>query len=94
MSFGPCLCGDPACGRCFPGLQVPVRCPKESCGWTGRLCDADGVPDEEPDAPSETGYCPRCDTVVDYVEEEDYESQSRQEHDDIMREILGGSDDD
>ena len=19
MSGGPCLCGDPACGRCFPG---------------------------------------------------------------------------
>jgi hypothetical protein len=25
-SFGPCLCGDPECRRCFPA-QSPAPCP-------------------------------------------------------------------
>jgi hypothetical protein len=33
---GPCLCGDLACGRCFPSGQTPVRCVQKDCGWKGR----------------------------------------------------------
>lgn len=31
---GPCLCGDPACGRCFPSGQTRMVC--RACEWTGK----------------------------------------------------------
>jgi hypothetical protein len=46
----PCLCGDPACGRCFPDGQTWLACP--SCRWQGRRYDSfsddDGQVDECP----------------------------------------------
>jgi hypothetical protein len=57
----PCLCGDPACGSCFPSGQNRVRCICEGseplCTWKGKLYDAcmwgDGL--TEPEL-----QCPEC----------------------------------
>lgn len=57
--MGPCLCGDPACGSCFPSGQVRVKCTSTCCDWTGKVCDLgytwpDESGDEDPDG------CPKC----------------------------------
>ncbi len=62
-STEPCLCGDPACARCFPWGQVILHC--RDCGWSGRRYDAgseelsDGVYD----------LCPACNST-NVVEED------------------------
>ena len=33
---GPCLCGDPACGACFPADQMLMICTQADCDWTGK----------------------------------------------------------
>jgi hypothetical protein len=58
---GPCLCGDPACGSCFPSGQVAVKC--TSCDWRGKQCDLGYEPDDE--ASQDEGLfdpdgCPEC----------------------------------
>jgi hypothetical protein len=53
---GPCLCGDPACGRCFPQNQVRVHCVDYECGWHGRRyeCGAEELSEGMVD------LCPEC----------------------------------
>ena len=50
---GVCLCGDPACGRCFPCGQVDMRC---SCGWAGKRheCGSEELSERIVD------ICPEC----------------------------------
>lgn len=52
--MGPCLCGDPACGNCFPMGQVCMKCSK--CAWTGKRyeCGIDEVSERVIDT------CPAC----------------------------------
>jgi len=45
MSFGPCLCGDTACPRCFPGGQQPEECP--ICGGNNYDEEKDVLLDEK-----------------------------------------------
>lgn len=48
--MGPCLCGDPACGRCFPGATDLFCC--TVCEWEGQRHELE----------SERGFdlCPEC----------------------------------
>lgn len=61
---GPCLCGDPACGRCFPAGQARMKC--DNCNWHGPLCDCswEEVPDGDRDGdyavPLTVDTCPMC----------------------------------
>lgn len=58
---GPCLCGDPACGHCFPSGQARVRC--VDCDWEGRRYECGG--EEQGDEVIDT--CPLCDGDCDEV---------------------------
>jgi hypothetical protein len=60
MSFGPCLCGDPACGNCFLSGQVRVAC--LNCTWVGRAHELEYVSEIGP----ESNYvCPECGAKVE-----------------------------
>ncbi len=55
--MGPCMCGDPYCGQCFPGANVKVAC--GCCGWKGQAADLVG--DTSEGYESHTGdECPDC----------------------------------
>ncbi len=54
---GPCLCGDPSCGSCFPGGQTPVSC--IDCGWEGRAYELGFLSDESSELDVEDA-CPEC----------------------------------
>ncbi len=60
--MGPCLCGDPACGWCFPSGQVHIECPE--CGWEGKVCDIGFTSDEDSEFDVDNG-CPKCGTVLE-----------------------------
>lgn len=60
--IGPCLCGDPACGSCFPSGQVRMKCECEqplnspACVWRGKLHECENEDDNDPDF----SRCPLC----------------------------------
>jgi len=58
---GPCLCGDPGCGRCFPAGQTPMVCPR--CGWKGKSADVGWISQHSSEQDLDDG-CPECGTVV------------------------------
>lgn len=59
----PCLCGDPYCGRCFPGgaeEPEPLRDDQRPCAWCGEAFDVypwAGNPELEP--ADEERFCSR-----------------------------------
>ena len=75
----PCLCGDPACGSCFPSGQVRMKCqcrpPGDregcECGWRGKLheCDSSDIVDLDDDTSLVAPQCPLCGCPA--VEEEE-----------------------
>lgn len=68
----PCLCGDPACGRCFPGNQARMTCVDEvNCKWTGKRYDCGECEDENGEDTTERmiATCPACGCECREVEE-------------------------
>ncbi len=64
---GPCLCGDPACGRCF--VQVRVHC--IGCSWRGWQYETLDLP-EPIDLPIAGDVCPNCQMLQVIEDEEGY----------------------
>ncbi len=58
---GPCICGDPACGRCFHSGQTRVECP--ACGWKGKQHECDTFCDAVTGEPYCETACPMCEVA-------------------------------
>lgn len=78
---GPCLCGDPGCGRCF---VQPASCPL--CGLY-RPAECENCGDEETGNPC--GGCP-CDCLCDQSDIDAWNQAATEDDDDARYDLMTG----